>query len=150
MKLPSGQHRNHEFGAMTSMIDVVLFLLMFFVVTSGTGQMALLLPAPLSKTGLVEHENAVPAGNEAPKVEIWLKVQRDAQSQQTSVDMNGTVYPQIQELKPQLKALAELDTTNPIIFDIGPEVPLGDVVTLYDTCHAAGFETIQFAAEPSP
>jgi|GEM_PF-1350649 len=147
MKLPSGLHRDHNFGAMTSMIDVVLFLLMFFVVTSGSGQLALLLPAPLSRAGGIESPNAaVPEASS--KIDIWLKMSFDPAVQKTHVDMNGTTYNSIPELKQQLRLLAELDPDNPIVFETAPDVPLGDLVTLYDTCQAAGFQTISFAATP--
>ncbi len=146
MKLPSGLHRSHDFGAMTSMIDVVLFLLMFFVVTSGSGHVALLLPAPLSRAGGIESAEANPQKNETPKIDIWLKLRFSADQQKTIVDMNGTDYDSLPELKSQLAALAELDPGNPIIFDTAPDVPLGDLVNLYDACQAAGFESISFAA----
>ncbi|HWL10767.1 MAG TPA: biopolymer transporter ExbD [Planctomicrobium sp.] len=149
MKLPAGLHRHHEMGAMISMIDVVLFLLMFFVVTSGGGQTALLLPAPLSRAGGIESTDAVASQESSPKIDIWLKLRFDPNRQQTTVDMNDTLYASIPELRTQLKALAELDTENPIIFDTAPDVPLGDLVKLYDTCQAAGFQSISFAAKPA-
>ncbi|WP_437190928.1 ExbD/TolR family protein [Planctomicrobium sp. SH527] len=146
MKLPSGLHRSHEFGAMTSMIDVVLFLLMFFVVTSGSGQMAQLLPVPLSRAGSVESKQAVEPADAVDHIDIWLKLKFDQTGRRTLVDMNGTVYESLGELKEQLRVLADLDRENPIIFETAPDVPLGDVVTIYDTCQAAGFDSISFAA----
>lgn len=146
MRLPSGHHRSHEFGAMTSMIDVVLFLLMFFVVTSGSGQLAQLLPVPLSRSGDIESNQPTEPEDAVEHIDIWLKLRFDPEARRTLVDMNGTVYESLIELKEQLKVLAELDRENPIIFETGPDVPLGDVVTLYDTCQAASFDSISFAA----
>ncbi|SFH56499.1 ExbD/TolR family protein [Planctomicrobium piriforme] len=147
MKIPSRVHRDHDFGAMTSMIDVVLFLLMFFVVTAGSGNPTLLLPAPLAKSGSIESAEATAQAEPSSAVDIWLKLHLEAASRTTLVDMNGTTYSSLEEIKQQLAALAELDKANPIIFDTAPEVPLGDLVSLYDACQAAGFESISFAAK---
>jgi biopolymer transport protein ExbD len=149
MRLPVSQPREHDFGAMTSMIDVVLFLLMFFVVTGGGQMQELLLPAKLAPQGAVAA--GAPAANRAPStVDIWLKLSLSPDAQQTVVDMNGTVYADRELLKTQLRALAELGPENPVILDVAPATPVGDVVDVYDVCQSAGFQSINFAAKAAP
>jgi Biopolymer transport protein len=146
MRRPPLPQRDNSAVAMTSMIDVVFLLLIFFAVTGGSGIRELLLPAELSSAGGME--SAVAAADETPlSVEIWLKLTIDAASDQLVVEMNGTEYRDLRELKGQLQALAELGPENPVILDVAGNVPLGDLVDIYDTCRAGGFETINFAAK---
>jgi biopolymer transport protein ExbD len=35
-----------------------------------------------------------------------------------------------------------------VILDIDDEVPVGDMIHVYDLCRAAGYQSISFAAEP--
>jgi len=134
---------------MTSMIDVVFLLLIFFAVTGGSGVREFLLPAQLSAAGGVESV-AAPQAVKALTVDIWLKLSLDAAGGKTVVDMNGTSYFDLAALKTQLRALAELGPENPVVLDVAAEVPLGDLVDLYDTCRSAGFQTINFAARSTP
>jgi biopolymer transport protein ExbD len=150
MRIPPRHDRSHDFGAMTSMIDVVLFLLMFFVITAGTGDQALLLPTPLARSGSIDSPQAGATSGES-KVEITLRLKWDTQAGRTVVDMNGTDYADLAALQDILHRLARLDAGNPVVFSPAPDVPLGDLITLYDTCQAAGFDTIQFSARsPAP
>ncbi len=128
------------------MIDIVFLLLIFFVVTASGGVREELLPTELSAAGAVESD-ITPVEQEGLTVEVWLKLMYEAESRKTSVDMNGTAYQDLEKLKEQLRALAELGPENPVILDISRDVPLGDVVDVYDTCQAAGFESVSFAAD---
>lgn len=128
------------------MIDIVFLLLIFFVVTASGQVRERLLPTELSATGTVDSE-AISAETEALTVEVWLKLAIDPDDGQTTVDMNGTLYRDLEKLKDQLLALAELGPDNPVILDISRNVPLGDVVDVYDTCQAAGFVSVSFAAD---
>lgn len=146
MRIP--QHdRDHDFGSMTAMIDVVFLLLIFFVVTASSQIREAFLPTDLQKSGAIQSE-ITPPEDTPPTVDVWLKLAIDPATNQTFVDMNGTPYHDRAELKDQLRALAELGPENPIILDISGPVPLGDVVDVYDTCQAAGFESVSFAADP--
>ena len=146
MRLPQQHDRDHDFDAMTPMIDIVFLLLIFFVVTSSGQIREALLPTELAAQGAVQTE-VVPVEPDPNKVDVWLKLMFDPKSRQTSVDMNSTVYQDLGKLKEQLRALAEFGPENPVILDIAGNVPLGDVVDVYDTCQAAGFESVSFAAD---
>lgn len=146
MRRPVHQPRDIDFNAMTPMIDIVFLLLIFFVVTASSKIHERLLPTELAADGAISTDIAPPEP-QPPTVEIWLKLAVDEATDTTSVDMNGTVYTNLEKLKSQLRTLAELGPENPVILDIQPDVPLGDLVDVYDTCQAAGFESVSFAAE---
>jgi biopolymer transport protein ExbD len=132
---------------MTPMIDVVFQLLIFFVVAAALGQMPeSLLRTELAAAGAVQ-DAAAPIEREPWAVEVWVKLSLDRPSGRTVADMNGTVYEDLSQLKAQLRALSELSPDSPVILDNGDEVPLGDVISVYDTCRAAGFESVNFAAD---
>ena len=44
-------------------------------------------------------------------------------------------------------SLAELAPEIPVILDFEPDVQLEEMIHVYDTCLAAGFESISFAAD---
>lgn len=146
MRRPVHDPREVDIGSMTPMIDIVFLLLIFFVVTASSQTREQLLPTVLAASGVVEAD-VVPPEPDPLTVDVWLKL--FAEEGQTVVDMNGTLYRNLEELKGQLRALADLGPDNPVILDIRPNVPLGDLVDVYDTCQAAGFESISFAADPS-
>lgn len=146
MRVPQLHNRDREFGTMTPMIDVVFLLLIFFVVTASGQIRESLLPTDLATAG-VTNTDIASAEPEPLQVEVWLKLMHDASTSHTRVDMNGTVYENLAQLKAQLRTLAELGPENPVILDIERNVPLGDVVDVYDTCQAAGFHSVSFAAD---
>ncbi|MEW4489914.1 biopolymer transporter ExbD [Thalassoglobus sp. JC818] len=146
MRVPQRHKKDHEFGAMTPMIDIVFLLLIFFVVTASSQVQEEILPTNLQAQGSVE-SLVDPVEEPTLEVEIWLKLSVDDADSTTVVDMNGTLYRDLEVLKDQLRTLAELGPENPVILDIAGDVPLGDVVDIYDTSQAAGFESVNFAVD---
>ena len=49
------------------------------------------------------------------------------------------------EVRQVLHAVAEIDRTLPVVLDVGGEVPLGDMIDVYDLCRLVQFEKIEFA-----
>lgn len=145
MRPPVRLDREHDFGVMTPMIDVVFLLLVFFVIGAAGQVPEALLPTELAAAGSIVSET--PPAPPPLTVEVWLKLSYDAERNNTVIDMNGTKYDDVAELKVQLKALAELAPENPIVLDIGPDVPMGDVIDVYDTCQASGFLSVDFALD---
>lgn len=147
MRIPSQYvSGERDYGVMTPMIDVVFQLLIFFVVAS-TGQIAeSLLPTQLPPSGAVA---AIPEASERESWadEVFVTLSR-VDDERTAADLNGTVYEDLERLTDVLSALAEVSRINPIILQIDDGVPLGDVIQVYDACRKAGFESINFAAEP--
>lgn len=146
MRIPSQylSAGERDYGVMTPMIDVVFQLLIFFVIAS-TGQVAeSLLPAQLPAAGAVRSLTER-TERESWADEVFVKLTRDAD--RTVADLNGTPYDDLAQLTGVLRALAEVSRENPIVLDIGAEVPVGDVIRVYDVCRGAGFESVNFAAD---
>lgn len=141
MRIPQ-QRRVADFGSMTSMIDIVFLLLIFFVIGASGVAREELLPSELPAQGSVQTPN--PQDRPPQQIDIWLKILVNPAGA-TVIDMNGTTYDDLKFLKEQLRMLAELDPENPVVLDVDAEVPYGDVVDIYDTCTASGFHKIEFA-----
>jgi biopolymer transport protein ExbD len=128
---------------MTPMIDVVFLLLIFFVCASVGKISEALLPTDLA-AGSVESE--VPIERlEQPFGDVWLFLSRENGQTATQVNQGGEVYEDVSRLEMTLVTLAELSSELPVILDIEPDVPLGDMIQVYDACRAAGFESVHFA-----
>jgi biopolymer transport protein ExbD len=50
------------------------------------------------------------------------------------------------QLRRQMQQLGTNLTELPVVFDIEPAVPLGDVIEVYDVCRLEGYRKLQFAA----
>ena len=55
-------------------------------------------------------------------------------------------YNSLAQVRELLAAVAEIDTSLPVVLDIDGRVPLYHVIDLYDACRLAGFDRIQFVA----
>jgi len=145
MRIPTHHDRDDDRDdqSMTPMIDVVFLLLIFFVCASVGQIRESLLPTELS-AGTIESDAVV----ERPKPlgEVWLHLRR-TDDLRTVTELNGSEYRDFASLKANLIELAQLAPEIPVILDIEPDVPLGDLIRVYDTCRAAEFQSINFAAE---
>lgn len=131
---------------MTPMIDVVFNLLIFFVVTATGSAPEKLLPADLPSNGAIVSQ-VVPDEQKPLVTDVWLKLSLADDAQALQVDMNGTVYQDLGQLKANLRALAEIGPENPVILDIAPSVQMEQLVDVWDTCIAAGFQSVSFAVD---
>lgn len=142
MRLPSSHSTSSgDVGSsMTPMIDVVFQLLIYFLCTASFAMSEQLLPTTLPPTGAATYN--------APKEVQELELIRISLSQgggDLRIDLNGNPCASVAELRDRLRqllALAEL----PAVLDVGPEVQLGHVVAIYDTCLVVGLKDIHFAA----
>ena len=130
---------------MTPMIDVVFLLLVFFVWTTGSQVAEYLLPSKLSAaTG-----SGAPAANTPPPAEadfdpVVVRVTWDGSGPTWQV--NEAPQKSLQEVKARLAAVARIKRDAPVVLHPAPDVPLGDVIDVYDISRLVGFEKIQFAA----
>jgi biopolymer transport protein ExbD len=145
MQIPSFIRRHQDRGdeAMTSMIDVVFLLLIFFICAAAGQVKEAVLPTEMSATGNVAAET--PTERDPWIVDVWLKLSAD-ESGNTTVDMNGSTYSPVATVAEPLQALGDLSPESPVILEIAPNVPMRDVVAVYDLCETAGFEAVNFAA----
>ena len=129
--------------AMTPMIDVVFLLMIFFICTASFQLAEELLPTSL----------AVASGTSTPApIELEPDLERIV-VRATQVDgtmhwvVNERPCDTLLEVRQVLHTAAEIDRSLPVILDVSGDVPLGDMIDVYDLCRLEGFERIQFAAE---
>lgn len=145
MRVPA-HHDREDSGAanaMTPMIDVVFLLLIFFVCASIGQKPEESLSTELAAGSL---ETAKPFEREQPLGEVWLNLRR--RGDRTVITVNDREYESFEKLEKTLTQLSEVAAEIPVILDIGPEVPMSDMIRTYDTCRAAEFESIHFATDP--
>lgn len=131
-----------DFGSsMTPMIDVVFQLLIFFLCTASFAMSEQVLPTTLPPTGAAETFQPPKEVEELGIVRITLR-QQDAG---LLIDLNGSSCPDVATLGDRLRQLLTLANL-PTVLDIGPEVEMGNVVAVYDTCLLVGVRDVHFAA----
>lgn len=147
MKISTRFHRNQERddSFMTPMIDVVFLLLIFFVLASAGQVKESHFDTPLSG-GSIETSDPI----EAPKPlgEVLIKLSIHAPTGKTRAELNDQLFDDWIELRGTLRALASVAPEIPVTLDIAQEVPVRDFIDIYDTCRAANFDTIRWAARP--
>jgi biopolymer transport protein ExbD len=148
MRVPTHHARGDiSENMMTSMIDVVFLLLIFFVCAAAGNVYEFLLPTDLAASGAIE--SAAAAEAQAPVDEIWVYLTADPAGG-TTMRLNGTEYTTFDELRQVLRSLAEIAPESPVILDIAPDVEAAEMIRVYDTCRAAHFRAINFNAHSAP
>ena len=145
MRIPSSHHESagRTDSTMTSMIDVVFLLLIFFICTASFAIPEQLLP---SSVKMEEGAGAEPV--EVPEElkdlqEVVVTVGWTGQSPIWTV--NEQAVTSFKRLRGLLQDVAAVDIEVPVILDVADPVPLGHVLDVYDAARLAGFEKIQFA-----
>jgi biopolymer transport protein ExbD len=152
MRIPSYLHHpdQRQDQAMTPLIDVVFLLLIFFVCAS-IGQIRdTLLPTELAGGGIAAAEQPEP---ERPFGEVWLFLERAADGRSiVRVNQGGQEFDvntgDYQRFRQVVTLLSEQAPDIPVNLDIAPDVPLGDMIRVYDACYAADFRSVNCAIDP--
>jgi biopolymer transport protein ExbD len=145
MKIPNSlADRSTSFDStMTPMIDVVFLLIIFFVWTAGFQLVEHLLPSHLTATGgSAETASEPPPPPDFDPVVVrivWL-------GSRSGWMVNGAAVREFALVRQRLTSLAAIKRDLPVIIDPEGDVPLGDVIDVYDLARLVGFEKIQFAA----
>jgi biopolymer transport protein ExbD len=131
----------------TPMVDVVFQLLVFFVLASG-GRIAERTLSTALSAGAVG--STVPQQTSVPErtPEIWLHLRRDSAANATTLRVNDGPNGELAALLQSIEALKGADPTSSVILDVQGNIPWGEVIQVYDTCRAAKFRAINFAAAP--
>ena len=132
---------------MTSMIDVVFLLLVFFVWTASFEIVEYVLPGRLSAatgTGSDAPAEPPPERDFDPVVIhlLW-------DGGHIGWLLNDTPLASLAAIRTTLESVARIKSDVPVIIDPQQEVPLGHVIDVYDVARLSGFEKVQFAATDS-
>jgi len=128
---------------MTPMIDVIFLLLIFFVCTASFQAIEEVLPTNLALSGSVETETPVdPELLDLDEIVIEVSWQEDRPRWR----INGRDYSRLEEVSTVLTAVAGVRQDLPVILDVAGNVPLENMIDVYDLCRRIGLERIQFAA----
>jgi len=129
---------------MTPMIDVVFQLLIFFVCTASFQAPEELLPAYLLSAGATAQPETID-----PQIEeleqVVVKIDPDGAGR-VSWSVNDRPCAALAEVREVLTAVAAVRADLPVVLDVASEVPVGNMVEVWDLCRLVGFQKIQFAA----
>jgi biopolymer transport protein ExbD len=145
MRIPSSTtDRSASFDqTMTPMIDVVFQLMIFFIVTLNVQAIEYVLPSSIQQTpgSGTATDNPPPPPDFDPVVVkiVWL-------GDRPGWFVSGQAVKELAQVRATLESAAEIKSDLPVVIDPAGDVPLGDVIDVYDIARLAGFEKIQFAA----
>ena len=135
---------------MTPMIDVIFLLLIFFVSTASFQAVEEALPANLSWPGSGTAVDSIDLELEDLD-EIIVKILWQEGRPGWRVELPGQqsgalAISNLKQLRGTLSSMAGLRSDLPVILDVQGEVPIENVIDVYDACRQIGLERIQFAA----
>jgi biopolymer transport protein ExbD len=133
---------------LTPMIDCVFLLMVYFIWSSSFTIVEELLPSELSMpsaTGSGASTSDIPP-LEADFEDVVVHIAW--QNATPTWTVNDTPVESLAALHDLLQRIAQIKRDAPVVLDPDPQVPLGEVIHVFDLSRLAGFEKIQFAAEP--
>jgi biopolymer transport protein ExbD len=147
MRIPS-PFRDRRKGIelqLTPMIDCVFLLMIYFLWSSSFAVAEMSLASKLSpptSSGASSSNEPPPAEADFPTIVV-----RVLWNGATPIwTMNDTPVGSLAELRQQLAAIARIKPDAPIVLDPASDVPLGDVIDVFDLSRVVGFQKVQFAA----
>jgi len=140
-------YHSHQRGRldveMTPMIDVIFLLLIFFVCTASFQAVEEILPTNLSLPGSIVSDAPID-----PEVldleEVVVRIFRREGRLQWQVNQQDCG--RLKEVRDKLAAVARVKVDLPVILDVDSDVPLENMIDVYDLCRQIGLERVQFAA----
>jgi biopolymer transport protein ExbD len=146
MRIPSNfRYRRPVELQLTPMIDCVFLLMIYFLWSSSFAIAEMSLPSKLSAPSA---GGSAPRANEPPSPEADFPniVVRILWNGSASVwTVNDAPVGSIDDLKQRLTSIARIKRDAPIVLDPANDVPLGDVIEVFDLSRLVGFHKIQFA-----
>ena len=125
---------------MTPMIDVVFQLLIYFLCTASFAMSEQVLPTTLPPTGATTYNPP----KEVQELEL-IRISLSQSDGELRIDLNGNDCSSVTDLRDRLRQLLTLAEL-PAVLDVSPEVQLGHMIAIYDTCLVVGLKQIHFAA----
>jgi len=126
---------------MTPIIDVIFLLLIFFVCTANFNPLEKMLSMDTSLPGSVKVESVQFDPVNLDVVLIQISFDREPHWQ-----IEGNQYTSLHEVQNLLRSIREINEDIPVIIESADNVPMENVIDVYDVCCLAGLSNIQFAA----
>ena len=130
---------------MTSMIDVIFLLLIFFIFTTNFDAVEKLLPANLGFQGTILQNDIIVTQEERDLGEIYIRILMDEKGENFSWRINQRSCNSLDQVGHVLRQLANALPEVPVIIDPDRKVPIENVLDIYDICRKNGLVKIQFA-----
>ncbi len=128
---------------MTPMIDVIFLLLIFLVSTASFQLVEEVLPTNLLLPGTTQSDVPIdPLEEDLDEIVVKILWQEGRPRWQ----VNQRDYDRLELVRAVLAAAAGVKIDLPVILDVDPEVPIENVIDVYDLCRQIGLKRIQFAA----
>jgi biopolymer transport protein ExbD len=132
---------------MTPMIDVIFQLMIFFICTASFSSPERILPTRLSLPGAIQSNVQVdPEQADLDEIVVELLWRNVGGRWRAQWQINDRDYSRLVDVRAVLAAVKQIKSDLPVILDVEPDVPLEDVIDLYDLCREVGLERVQFAA----
>lgn len=130
---------------LTPMIDCVFLLMVYFIWSSSFAIVEMSLPSELSaqQTGSGPANPDVPPPPEADFEQIVIRIVSGDAGPVWQV--NDAPISSLAELRQSLGVIARIKRDAPVVLDPDPDVPLGDVIDVFDLSRLVGLEKMQFA-----
>lgn len=144
MRRPPYHRDGQGLGAtMTPMIDVIFQLLIFFVCTASFQAPEAVLPTNLSLPGGIDSQVQVdPELKDLDEIVVKIHWREN----RAGWEINQRLYGRLEEVRAALAGVAQVKIDLPVILDVEGDVPMEDVIDVYDICRLLGLKKIQFAA----
>jgi len=132
---------------LTPMIDCVFLLMIYFIFSSNFNVGELSLPSQLSaSTGIGAPNSETPPPPEADFEDVVVRILW--QNSTPTWTVNDAPIASLAELRQSLAGVARIKRDAPVILHPDSDVPLGNVIDVYDISRRVGFEKVQFAVSP--
>lgn len=140
----SGRPRRPIEIMMAPMIDVIFLLLVFFLATSSFQIPEKLLPSGVSEMSAQSGQSDRPPD---PNMEIIDRViiKGSYANGRATWTLNDIQLTDVTQLRNRLEALGKLQPDAPVIIDPDGQVPIGEVVMVYDAARQVGLSRVSMA-----
>jgi biopolymer transport protein ExbD len=147
MRIPSNyRDRRPVELQLTPMIDCVFLLMVYFIWSSSFAVAEMSLPSRLSAmpagSGQTSHGEPPPPEADFPNVVVRVLWN----GSRAIWTVNETPVASLDDLRQMLASIARIKRDAPVILDPASDVPLGDVIDVFDLSRVVGFQKVQFAA----
>jgi biopolymer transport protein ExbD len=131
---------------LTPMIDCVFLLMVYFIWSSSFAIAEMSLPSKLSAapSGSAATSASEPPPPEADFPNVVVRVLWAGSGPIWTV--NESPVGSLADLRQTLASIARIKRDAPLILDPASDVPLGDVIDVFDLSRLVGFQKVQFAA----